>query len=219
TPAAAATTSISVSDLLLMAPAILAEALTVVLLVFFFLTYGDRMRHRLVAASPRFAYRRMALNLVRGIQREISRYLLTVTLINACLGAVAAAILWYFGISDPVLWGCVVALLNFMPYVGAVCSTLIISAIGLLHFDIATHALLPALCFAIAAALEGNVITPMIIGHRLRLSPLAILVWLLIWGWMWGIPGALLAVPMLTCAKLVSERVPRWEWFAKMVEH
>ncbi|MEO7149100.1 MAG: AI-2E family transporter [Rhodanobacteraceae bacterium] len=217
-PVAGATTSISVSDLLLMAPKILAEALTVVLLVFFFLTYGDHMRRRLASASPRFAYRRIALNLVRGIQHEISHYLLTVTLINACLGAVAAAILWYFGMPDPVLWGCMVALLNFMPYVGAIASTLILCAIGLLHFDIVSHALLPALCFAIVAALEGNVITPMIMGHRLRLSPLAILIWLLIWGWMWGIPGALLAVPMLTCAKLIAERVPGWEWFARMVE-
>lgn len=198
TPAAMPTASIGVSDLLLMAPKILAEALTVVLLAFFFLTYGDHMRRRLASASPHFAYRRITLNLVRGIQHEISRYLLTVTLINACLGAITAAILWYFGMPDPVLWGCVVALLNFMPYIGAICSTLILCAIGLLHFEIVTHALLPALCFAIVAALEGNVITPMIMGHRLQLSPLAILVWLLVWGWMWGIPGALLAVPMLT---------------------
>lgn len=211
------TPNFGVSDLLLLAPAILAETLTVVLLVFFFLTYGNHMRRRLVAASPRFAYRRIALNLVRGIQHEISRYLLTVSFINGCLGAITATILWYWKMPDPVLWGCVVALLNFMPYIGAVTSTLLLCAVGLLQFNVITHALAPALCFAIVAALEGNVITPMIMGHRLRLSPLAILLWLLIWGWMWGIPGALLAVPMLTCAKLITERVPGWEWFASMV--
>lgn len=221
TPAATTATSTpgyGVSDLLLLAPKVLAEALTVTLLVFFFLAYGDDMRRRLASASPHFRYRRIALNLVRGIQHEISHYLLTATLINVCLGAITAAILWYFGMPDPVLWGCAVALLNFMPYIGAIGSTLILAAIGLLHFEIVTHALLPALCFAIVAALEGNVITPMIMGHRLRLSPLAILLWLLIWGWMWGIPGALLAVPMLTCAKLIAERVSGWEWFARMVE-
>jgi predicted PurR-regulated permease PerM len=207
-----------VSDLLLLAPRILAEALTVLLLVFFFLTYGDHMRRRLASASPRFAYRRIALRLVRGIQVEISRYLLTVTLINAALGALTTAILWGWGMPDPVLWGCVVALLNYMPYLGAITSTLLLGVVGLLHFNNPVHALLPALCFACLAALEGNVITPMIMGRRLRLSPVAILVWLLVWGWMWGIPGALLAVPMLTCAKLITERVPGMEWFARMVE-
>ncbi|HXS73845.1 MAG TPA: AI-2E family transporter [Rhodanobacteraceae bacterium] len=210
--------SFGLSDLLLLAPPILAEALTVLLLVFFFLTYGDHMRRRLASASPRFAYRRIALNLVRGIQHEISHYLLTVTLINGCLGALTTAILWGWQMPDPVLWGCVVALLNYMPYLGAITSTLLLCVVGLLHFNEPAHALLPALCFAGLAALEGNVITPMIMGHRLRLSPLAILIWLLIWGWMWGIPGALLAVPMLTCAKLITERVPGMEWFARMVQ-
>ena len=217
-PAANAPTGFGVSDLLLLAPRILAEALTVLLLVFFFLTYGDHMRRRLATASPRFAYRRIAVKLVRGIQVEISRYLLTVTLINSCLGALTAAILWGWQMPDPVLWGCVVALLNFMPYLGAITSTLLLCVVGLLHFNSPAHALLPALSFACLAALEGNVITPMIMGHRLRLSPVAILIWLLVWGWMWGIPGALLAVPMLTCAKLIAERVPGMEWFARMVE-
>jgi predicted PurR-regulated permease PerM len=215
---AGAAPNFGVSDLLLLAPRILAEALTVLLLVFFFLTYGDHMRRRLASASPRFAYRRVALKLVRGIQLEISRYLLTVTLINACLGALTAAILWGWQMPDAVLWGCVVALLNFMPYLGAITSTLLLCVVGLLHFNSPVHALLPALCFACLAALEGNVITPMIMGRRLRLSPVAILIWLLIWGWMWGIPGALLAVPMLTCAKLITERVPGMEWFARMVQ-
>ncbi|HJU25993.1 MAG TPA: AI-2E family transporter, partial [Rhodanobacteraceae bacterium] len=137
--------SFGMSDLLLLAPRILAEALTVLLLVFFFLTYGDHLRRRLVAASPRFAYRRIALNLVRGIQHEISRYLLTVTLINACLGALTAAILWYWKMPDPLLWGCAVALLNFMPYIGAITSTALLSVVGLLHFNALPHALFPAL--------------------------------------------------------------------------
>lgn len=219
TSSAPAAPSFGVSDLMLLAPRVIAEALTVLLLIFFFLTYGDHMRRRLATASPRFAYRRVALKLVRGIQSEISRYLLTVTLINAALGALTAVILWSWQMPDPVLWGCVVALLNYMPYLGGITSTLLLCVVGLLHFNSPAHALLPALCFAILAALEGNVITPVIMGRRLRLSPLAILIWLLIWGWMWGIPGALLAVPMLTCAKLITERVPGLEWFARMVEH
>lgn len=207
----------SFNDVVHAAPGILAAVLTVALLVFFFLTYGDRMRNRVATASPTFGYRRIALRVVRGIQVEISRYLLAVTVINVCLGLATAAILWLFKMPDPLLWGGLVTLLNYMPYVGAITNTLLLLVVGFLHFHAPLDAIAPAACFAVLAALEGNVVTPMIIGNRLRLSPVAILVWLLLWGWMWGIPGALLAVPMLTCLKLITEWLPGWQWFAKMV--
>lgn len=208
----------SFGGVLRVAPRALADTLTVALLVFFFLTYGDEMRARVVTASPRFRYRRIAARLVRGIQIEVSRYLLTVTLINCCLGGLTALILWAWKMPDPLLWGGVATLLNFMPYIGAITNTLLLVVIGLLSFHGPAHALLPAASFAALAMLEGNVVTPMIMGQRMRLSPVAILVWLLVWAWMWGIPGALLAVPLLTCVKLVAEWTPGWEWFAKMVE-
>ncbi|HKU78407.1 MAG TPA: AI-2E family transporter, partial [Rhodanobacteraceae bacterium] len=216
TPAPA--TGFSVDKLVQSAPRIAVAVLTVALLVFFFLSYGRNVAAHLVTAMPGFSYRRIALGLIRGIQEEFSRYLLTVTLINIALGLITAAILWALNMPDPLLWGGLVTLLNYMPYVGAVTNTLLLLAVGLLNFNDPLHALAPAACFAVLAALEGNVITPMIMGRRMRLSPLAILVWLLIWGWMWGIPGALLAVPMLTCLKLITEWLPGWQWFARMVE-
>ncbi len=208
----------SLDNLVQSAPRIAVAALTVALLVFFFLSYGRTVAGHLVTAVPGFSYRRVALRLIRGIQEEFSRYLLTVTLINIALGLVTAAILWALNMPDPLLWGGLVTLLNYMPYVGAVTNTLLLLAVGLLNFNDPLHALAPAACFAVLAALEGNVITPIIMGRRMRLSPLAILVWLLIWGWMWGITGALLAVPMLTCLKLITEWLPGWQWFARMVE-
>jgi len=208
----------SVDRLVQSAPRIAVAVLTVALLVFFFLSYGRNVAAHLVTAMPGFSYRRIALGLIRGIQEEFSRYLLTVTLINIALGLITAAILWALNMPDPLLWGGLVTLLNYMPYVGAVTNTLLLLAVGLLNFNDPLHALAPAACFAVLAALEGNVVTPMIMGRRMRLSPLAILVWLLIWGWMWGIPGALLAVPMLTCLKLITEWLPGWQWFARMVE-
>jgi predicted PurR-regulated permease PerM len=208
----------SFASVLHAAPHVLADIITVALLVFFFLTYGDEMRARLVTASPRFRYRRIAARVVRGIQMEISRYLLTVTVINCCLGGLTALVLWAWKMPDPLLWGGVATLLNFMPYIGAITNTLLLLVVGLLTFHDPAHALLPAASFAGLAMLEGNVVTPVIMGQRLRLSPVAILVWLLVWAWMWGIPGALLAVPLLTCVKLIAEWTPGWEWFAKMVE-
>ncbi|HXE67472.1 MAG TPA: AI-2E family transporter [Rhodanobacteraceae bacterium] len=215
---AAPAPTFSFGSLLQAAPRALADALTVVLLVFFFLTYGDQMRARLVTASPRFRYRRIAARVVRGIQAELSRYLLTVTIINCCLGGLTGLILWAWKMPDPLLWGGVATLLNFMPYIGGITTTLLLVVVGLLTFHDPAHALLPAASFAVLAMLEGNVVTPMVMGSRMRLSPVAILIWLLIWAWMWGIPGALLAVPLLTCVKLVAEWTPGWEWFAKMVE-
>nr|WP_100218259.1 AI-2E family transporter [Dyella japonica] len=210
--------SITIWDIVATTPKVLAGVLTVVLLVFFFLIYGDLLLRRLVEASPDFGYKRHAVSVVRGIQYEVSRYILTATLINAGLGAVTAGMLWLYHMPDPLLWGAVAMLANFIPYVGAISTTAVLAVVGLLNFNQAGAALLPALTFAGITAFEGNLITPLIQGHRMRLSPIAILLWLLVWGWLWGIPGALLAVPMLTSAKLVAERVRGWRWFARMVQ-
>jgi len=210
--------SISMWDVVATTPKVLAGVLTVVLLVFFFLVYGDLMLRRLVEASPSFGYKRHAVHVVRGIQYEVSRYILTATLINFGLGAVTAGMLWLYHMPDPLLWGTVAMLVNFIPYVGAISTTAILAVVGLLNFNEPGAALLPALTFAGITAFEGNLVTPLIQGHRMRLSPIAILLWLLVWGWLWGIPGALLAVPMLTSCKLVAERVRGWRWFARMVQ-
>ena len=210
--------SISAWDVVSTAPKVLAAVLSVLLLVFFFLVYGDSMLRRLVEITPSFAYKRHAVTIVRGIQTEVSRYLLTALLINAGLGAITAGMLWLYKVPDPLLWGAVAMFANFIPYVGAIVTTTVLLLVGLAHFDDVGHALLPALCFAGLTAFEGNLVTPLILGRRMRLSPIAILVWLLVWGWLWGIPGALLAVPMLTSVKLIAERVRGWTWFAHMVQ-
>jgi len=170
-----------------------------------------------VEVSPTFAQKRHTVTIVRSIQSEVSSYLLTTMAINFGLGLITAAMLYGYGVPDPLLWGTVAMLFNFVPYVGAITTTVVLCLVGLLHFNDAGTALLPALSFAAITAVEGNVITPMIQGRRMRLSPVAILLWLLIWGWLWGVPGALLAVPMLTSVKLVAGRLRGWEWFALMV--
>jgi predicted PurR-regulated permease PerM len=201
------------------APKILAAVLSVMLLVFFFLMYGDTMLRRLVEITPSFAYKRHAVTIVRGIQTEVSRYLLTASLINASLGAITACMLWLYKVPDPLLWGAVAMFANFIPYVGALLTTTVLAVVCMLYAnDVNFKVFLPVLTFAGITAVEGNLITPMIQGHSMRLSPIAILLWLLVWGWLWGIPGALLAVPMLTCTKLITERVRGWEWFAHIVQ-
>lgn len=204
-------------DLLQITPRVLAYVLTVILLVFFFLIYGDALLRRLVEISPTFRNKRLNVALVRDIQSQVSRYLLTVTTINVSLGLLTAAWLWWLGVPDPLLWGSLATLFNYIPYVGGITTTLLLALVGLVQFPNPWHGLIPALGFACMSFTEGNLITPLVMGQSMRLSPVAILVWLLIWGWMWGIPGALLAVPMLTCAKLATEHLPGWQWFAQVV--
>ncbi|AGG87242.1 AI-2E family transporter [Rhodanobacter denitrificans] len=211
--------SISAWDVVSTAPKVLAAVLSVMLLVFFFLIYGDSMLRRLVQITPGFAYKRHAVTIVRGIQTEVSRYLLTALLINAGLGAITAGMLWLYKVPDPLLWGAVAMFANFIPYVGAIVTTTVLAVVCMLYAnDASLEVFLPVLTFAGITAVEGNLITPMIQGASMRLSPIAILLWLLVWGWLWGIPGALLAVPMLTCTKLITERVRGWEWFAHIVQ-
>jgi len=210
---------ISAWDVVSTAPKVLAAVLSVLLLVFFFLIYGDSMLRRLVEITPGFTYKRHAVSIVRGIQSEVSRYLLTALLINASLGAVTAGMLWLYKVPDPLLWGAVAMFANFIPYVGAIVTTTVLAVVCMLYAnDASLEVFLPVLTFAGITAVEGNLITPFIQGASMRLSPIAILLWLLVWGWLWGIPGALLAVPMLTCTKLITERVRGWEWFAHIVQ-
>ena len=204
-------------DIVAGAPKVLASVLTVALLVFFFLVYGDEILRRAVEISPTFAYKRHTVSIVRSIQTEVSSYLLLTAAINVTLGLVTSGMLYLYGVPDPLLWGSVAAIANFIPYVGAITTTTILSVVGVLHFQELGPALLPAATFAGITAIEGNLLTPMLQGRRSRLSPVAILLWLLVWGWIWGIPGALLAVPMLTCVKLITAKLRGWEWFAHII--
>ncbi|MDF4004347.1 AI-2E family transporter [Luteibacter sp. PPL552] len=204
-------------DVVSTAPKIVASVLTVALLVFFFLVYGDEILRRAVEISPTFAYKRHTVSIVRSIQVEVSSYLLLTAAINVTLGLATAGMLYVYDVPDPLLWGCFATVANFIPYVGAITTTTVLAVVGTLHFQQVGTALLPAITFAGITAVEGNLITPMLQGRRSRLSPVAILLWLLIWGWLWGIPGAILAVPMLTCVKLITARLRGWEWFAHII--
>lgn len=217
-PPRQAAVAITAWDVLSNAPKVLAAVLTVMLLVFFFLIYGDDLLRRLVEIVPNFKHKKHAVSIVRSIQTEVSHYILTTAMINMSLGAVTATMLWLLHVPDPVLWGSIAAIANFIPYVGAISTTTLLLLVGLMNFREIGHAVLPALVFASITVVEGNLITPMILGRRMRVSPVAILLWLLLWGFLWGIPGALLAVPMLTSAKLITERVRGWQWFAVMVQ-
>jgi predicted PurR-regulated permease PerM len=199
-------------------PRLLASIFAVVLLAYFFLVYGDSMLQKTVAMAPSLDHKRNAVDILRTMQSEMSRYLFITALINSAVGVGAALIAWSLNLEDALFWGVLAAILNFIPYIGPLCMTGVFVVVGLLHYDKVAPALIPALCFSMLVILEGQFLTPMILGRRLKLNPVAILLWLMLLGWLWGPVGVVLAVPALVVIKIVCERVHGWDWVARAIE-
>jgi predicted PurR-regulated permease PerM len=179
------------------------------LVVFFFLAGWTRMRKRTITARTSFGG---AMTTARAIQQMVdatSTYLGTITLVNVALGTVTAIVLWLLGMPTPIMWGGIVAVLNYMPYLGPITSALLLSVGGLMTFNHPWYAFLPAVCFIGLHLVEANLITPSIVGRRLTINPLLILVALSFWAWVWGTTGALLAVPLLIIIKTVLDAAGR----------
>ncbi|MEO8673810.1 MAG: AI-2E family transporter [Tahibacter sp.] len=198
-------------------PRVLGSLFAVVLLVYFFLVYGDSLLRKVVDLSPSLAHKKNTVAIVRATQHEISGYMLTTTLINVCVGIGAGCIALYTGIEDPILWAVLAAVLNFIPYVGPLLMTAMMGLLGLIAFQTVGHALVPAGLFATLVILEGQFLTPLIVGHRMQLDPVVILIWLMLLGWLWGPVGIVIAVPTLVVLKVICQRVEGWAWFARMV--
>ena len=182
-------------------------ALTTLVLLYFMLAMGDKFLRQLVAALPDFRTKKQAVEIAHQLQSDMSHYLLTVTVINIGLGATVAAAMMLTGMPNPLLWGAMAGLINYVPFLGHVVSAVVIAVVALLSIPDLASALIPPGIFIVLAALEGNVITPMILARRLTLNPVAVVAALLIWGWMWGIVGLLLAVPLLVVAKIACDKI------------
>ena len=166
------------------------------LTTFFLLTAGNSLARRLVALGATRASRRRISNVLRDVRNEVSTYLNTVTFINIALGAAVALGMWWLGVPNPVLWGVMVALFNFAPYIGAVVSAFVLTLVGVTTFETLGEALLVPAAFLVLTTLEGSVITPMILGRRVSLNSLSVFLAVVFWGWVWGPAGALMAVPL-----------------------
>ncbi len=185
----------------------LGGAVIVLSLLYFLLASGDSVLRKIVHSSPRLADRQRAVDIAHEMEEQISVYLLMTTVINAVFGVVVAAALWLMGMPNPVLWGVVAAITNFIPYLGSVLCTIVIGLAAILAFEDVWWALLVPAVFFLINTLEGYVITPLIMGRRFTLDPALLFVGLLFWWFVWGTPGALLAVPMMVAFKIFCERV------------
>jgi predicted PurR-regulated permease PerM len=173
------------------------------LVIYFFLAGWTGMRKRTIVSRGSFEG---ALTTARVIQQTVdatSTYIGTITVINVCLGGLTAAILWVLGMDSPVMWGGIVAVLNYIPYLGPIVAAILLALGGLMTFVDPWAAVLPPMIFISLHVVEANAVTPLIVGHRLTINPLLILVSLSFWAWVWGTTGALLAVPLLIIFKTI----------------
>lgn len=194
-------------------PMLIAQFLTTIILILFLLVFGPNLFTAFVDHFPSVREQRQSILLVRTVQRELSRYIVTVSIINLCLGLATGAALWFIGVEDALLWGAMVGLANFAPYVGPIISIGVLSLAGLVQYGPEVAALTPALVYFGINLIEAQVVTPLVLGRNMRLNPLVIMIWLIIWGWLWGAAGVLLAVPLLVCLKLAFGQMhilPDW---------
>ena len=185
------------------APTVVIQILFGVLIVFFFLSGWTRMRRRTITGRASFDGAMATARVIQNVVDDVSSYLGTITVINATLGLIVAGLLYLVGMPYPLMWGGIVALLNYVPYFGPVLAAVLLGIGGLMTFSGIWLALLPPALMYGCHLLEANAITPLIVGHRLTISPLLILISLSFWSWVWGTPGAVLAVPLLIIIQTV----------------
>jgi predicted PurR-regulated permease PerM len=191
---------------------------TTVLFLFFLLIAGDIFLLRLVEILPRFSGKRQVVEISKQIESDISVYLITITIMNAAVGTAMALVTWLTGVGDPIFWGTIAFLLNYVPILGTAVGAVIFLLAGLLTIDPLWQALLPVALYLGIHLIEGETVTPMLLAKRFTINPVLVIISLVFWFWMWGIPGMILAVPMLAITKIVCDRVQPLAAFGHFLE-
>jgi len=201
-------------------PRMIAAVLAVVLLTFFFMVYGQSLQRNAIALLPGRQQKKLTVEILQEIEHEMSRYVLTISIINLLVGLAFAGALYWLGVpgDEALLWGTMAALLNYAPYVGPLIGILVMLLMGFVAFDDLWQSVLPAAIYLGLHTVEGQLVTPIVLGARMALSPLVLILALMVFGWLWGIVGLLLAVPLLVCVKIVLSRVEGLEGWARLLE-
>jgi len=187
--------------------AVLGVLLTSLLFLFFLLVSGETFLRRVVEILPRFRDKRQVVDIVQQIERDISAYLVTITCMNLLVGLATTLVTYLLGLDDPILWGGVAFLLNYLPILGPSVGVGLFLLVGLLSYDNFWQACLPAGGYLVIHLIEGEAVTPMLLARRFTLNPVTIILAIVFWYWMWGVPGAVLAVPMVAITKIVCDRI------------
>ena len=174
-------------------------------LLYFLLAGEDLFLLKLVKVLPNLDDKKRAVEICRQIEHDVSRYLWTTALINMGLGMVVGLSMYFLRMPNPALWGVLAMVLNFIPYLGALTGIISVGFAAAVVFDDPVKIILAPSVYLLAAVIEGNFITPIVLGRSLALNPVIIFVWLIFWGWVWGVVGAVLAVPLLAIVKIVCD--------------
>jgi predicted PurR-regulated permease PerM len=188
-------------------PDVLFGIAVMLILLFFLLASGDAFLKKLVRIAPSLRDKKRVVETARDIQQHVSVYLGTITLINIGVGVVVSMGMYALDMPNPILWGTLTAVLNFIPYLGVAISIVVVTFASLLTFETLGQVLLPPTLIFAVNVVEGQFLTPIVTGRRLALSPVAIFISLVVLGWMWGIVGVLIAVPVLATIKLVCDQI------------
>jgi predicted PurR-regulated permease PerM len=180
----------------------------VLLLLFYLLAAGNLFTEKLVAVLRKPAHRKQALAIVEQTQRDISGYLFTVTAINIGLGIAVMIAMYLLGMPDPLLWGVVAAVLNFVPYLGPITTLAVIMLIALTTLPTPGESLIVGAAYLVLVVVESEFVKPILLGRRFTLNPVVIVLSLVLWGFLWGVPGVLLAIPILVAFKILCDNVP-----------
>jgi predicted PurR-regulated permease PerM len=207
------------SEILFFGTANFASGMFITIIVLFFLLMsGDLFLRRLVEILPRFRDKRTAVAISQQIESDVAAYLMTVTIMNASVGVTTSLATWATGLADPALWGVLAFSLNYIPVIGPIICLVILLLAGLLSIESLWGALLPAAAFLAIHVIEGQFITPILVARRFTLNPVLVIVSLIFWYWMWGVPGAILAVPVLGMVKIICDGIRPWAAIGHLIE-
>ncbi len=176
-------------------------------ILFFLLASGDRLLRAFIEILPKYSDKRQTVEIAGEIQHQIGAYLLTITIMNSLVGIASALAMWASGLGDPILWGAGALLLNFIPILGPLVGVCVLALAGIVALDWPWPALMPAALYLLIHLTEGEIVTPMLLAKRFSLNPVLVILSLFFWLAVWGIPGAILAVPLLGMTKIICDRI------------
>jgi len=186
---------------------LMMQIVMIVIMTYFFLAYGEQLMRNIVKAQASFGDKKLTVVIFNAIRQDVTQYVLIVSLINMSLGFVFAVTLGFIGFEDAILWGTLAAILNFAPYIGPLVLAIVLTLAGFAEAKETHEIFLVPSIFLILNFIEGQLITPTLLGKRFNMNPLLVVLWMTLWGWLWGIAGVLLAIPMLMCFKIISIHV------------
>jgi len=196
----------------------LTQAVILVILLYFLLASGGVFTSKLIQVLASHKNKNQAVKIAHKIEYTISTYLSTVAIINCCLGICVGLAMLFIGMPNPLMWGVMAALLNFIPYFGPLAGVVVLAVTGLVQFDSWVYGVLPAAGYLTLHGVEANLITPTILGHRLTVNPVFVFLSLMFWAWLWGVVGAFLAVPMLMAGKVVCDHIAKLAPLGKLLD-